>query len=313
MTFVQLIPHLEANLAMIRLSRIVAASGEDMFDVVIDGDERENYSSLYPDQTKFARFQPINNYHLAQLAFWVADYHAVMDLTLESQGEITLLSDFLRGQALWRLGRQDEAIEVWQPLRNIERFFFTRALQAEYDRDYILLEQYSYQQLLIGRDREAAEPAYWFALAMNIIPKIDESPDDYDQTIRKAIDSNLNLERRLLRMGAALTDQRRLELAKESLEPILELENITYWSNFQLGLVYYLLHDHPAAKDQFLSVIKTNPEFGRAHLFLARSFVRMDQRENAIPYYREAIRLLPEVQGLELELNKLIDQKGSDG
>lgn len=298
---------------MVHLSQRVAKSGAEMLEVIIDHQERYVFFAMFPEQAKSGRPSPFISYHLAQLAYWAGNYNEVLDLTQAIKGDVSLLSAFLQGHALWQLGRQEEAIDVWKPLPNVDRYFHTRALQAENQRDYALLEQYTYQELLLTDDKESAESGYRFAIAMQVIIEPERDTEGFEQTVRQAIQLNLDVEQRLLRMGVALFDQRQLDLAKECLEPTLELENISYWSHFQLGLVYYLLEDYLQARDQFLSALKIDPEFGRANLYLARSFVRMDQGIRAVPYYREAIRLLPEVPGIEFELNQLLGKIGSNG
>lgn len=313
LSFPTLIRRVETNIAMVRLSKQVVGSGVEMLEVSISEVEKSEIAGIFPEQVDNNKFQNTTNYHQAQLAFWAGDYEVVLSLIPGLDTEQDLLSYFLKGHALWKLDKHEEAAEVWRSLPNVNIYFYTRSLQAEYQRDYGLLEKISYQQLVLGLDRRTAESSYRYALAMQLIPKPDVNPAELDQTVRDAIRFNLEVERRLLRMGAALTEQRYLELAKECLEPSLELGQTSYWSRFQLGLVYYLLKDYSPAIDQFLSTLRINPEFGRAHLYLARAYSRIGLESDSIPYYREAIRLLPYAKGLELELDQVIKKVESNG
>jgi tetratricopeptide (TPR) repeat protein len=312
--FPTLFSRLGDNLVAISLSHRIAPTGEEMLDITLSREEKMNIAAAFPDQNKLAKHRTSLQYRLAQLAYWSGDFDETIFHSREAvDRDVSILAKFLEGNALWHLGRQVEALETWRKLPNIDRYFFNQAMWYENQREYDLVERYNgYLQVLVPNS-QSAEAGYWFAKSMQSIPQSEAETPHLESIVRKAKELNVSSEQRLMRMGAALYDKRFLVLAKECLEIAVELGDVSYWSHFQLGLVYYSNQEYSLAIERLLYTLTINPEFGRAYLYLARSYVRLGDPEAAIPYYHESIRLLPHENGLEKELNQVISQIMTDG
>lgn len=84
-----------------------------------------------------------------------------------------------------------------------------------------------------------------------------------------------------------------LQQAEKNLDAVLRSRPGDYRAIDLLGVVRVLQHNEASAQEMFNQVIQANPDFAPGHAHLGLLYLRMNRTQEAIPEFREALRLDP--------------------
>lgn len=297
---------LRYNWAVVQLAKNVVPSASESNLVHLTTEECQSLVLQFQRVQNQMISDSMVRYHLGQLAFWSGDYEETIRQLSPRPGERSSpLAALLLGYALWNTGQVDEAVAAWRSAPGIEYYLLHKANKAEYERNYELAENNYQIAMALAPDWPAAEAGYWFAHSMNLLQQDGHSTSEVDSAVEQAVRRSSESYHRQLRLGVALSEQRKLEMAKTSLILATQLEPDSHWERYYLGRIYYEEQEYRLAEEQLVEALEITPGFPRGHHWLARTLAQLDRGEEALMHYREAARLLPEDQELASEIRAL--------
>jgi tetratricopeptide (TPR) repeat protein len=126
--------------------------------------------------------------------------------------------------------------------------------------------------------------------------------------VDRALELNPADHLRQRRLGEALYRYGDDVRALQALLSAVALNDIgQFWPHYYLGLVYFRNQQFNMAESAFLKTLELGPNFGRAYQWMARTLIRLERSEEALGYYQEAVRLLPDDQKLASEYQLFLD------
>jgi tetratricopeptide (TPR) repeat protein len=302
-------PNLKSNLMVVQMAKIVSSSILDNIDFSSDNVrllEKGFYHLTDQVDDSFLYW-----YHMGQLAYLAGEYEKVIAL-LEPQLQYREfpLSSLMLGSAFWKMNKIDEAILSWRPVKNIGTFFLIQALKAEDERNYQLAEE-NYQKLLaLSPDCSEARSGYLFVHSINLMDDPNSDPLELEEVVIQALSQNNALVSRQLRLGVALYQTRKLELAKIALQRAIAVEPKSHWPKYYLGLVYFAEGDYSDAEEMLLEAVEIAPNYARGHQWLARTMIKLGKNNLALSHYRLAAKLLPDDTALVNEFETFMENMG---
>ena len=113
-------------------------------------------------------------------------------------------------------------------------------------------------------------------------------------------------------LGWALYKSNRVQEAAEQFQTAIRLDPTFYKSYFNLGLVEYSAGNYSAAAKNFQNTIRCNSNYAKAYVSLGDCYEKMNDDNNALNSYRQALNKIADNDPIKKHLNKKIKQLTSE-
>ena len=115
-------------------------------------------------------------------------------------------------------------------------------------------------------------------------------PDVAAGYYRRAVEADQGNNRARVQLGAALIRSSQYEAALPVLADALARESNNYQAHANLATALFKLRQYPQAATEFIWIVGARPEIAASYFFLAISFDRIGDCEQALRAYREFVR-----------------------
>jgi tetratricopeptide (TPR) repeat protein len=141
---------------------------------------------------------------------------------------------------------------------------------------------------LSKRQQNSVESAYFHALSLYNIKKINEAESE----IRRALRLDVSSAESLTLLGIILVSKKNADNeAIESLTQAVALQPNNFDANFYLGRVQYISQNYSEAQKNLQKAVELNPKNIEGRFFLGSVLEAMQNSENALLQYQEIIKL----------------------
>ncbi len=113
-------------------------------------------------------------------------------------------------------------------------------------------------------------------------------------------------------LGWALYKSNRIQEAAEQFQTAVRLDPTFYKSYFNLGLVEYTAGNYSAAAKNFQNTIRCNSNYAKAYVSLGDCFEKLNDDNNALNAYRQALNKIADNDPIKKHLNKKIKNLTSE-